>query len=219
MSNKKIVKEIEKQYLASLKISRRKSRNPVIVAMVGLIGSGKSSVTRALAPLIGATVIEADKVRVALRKKQQGYESVRSIVERAALLAVKRGGNVIIDSDFVDIHKRQTLQKKARQIKTKVIYLRTYADRDVVIGRIVNAKYTAEDLFGGASTAWKGENKGTTVALREIWRRTPWHYRWSEGGGGRFLLKKLRIPFLAEIDTGGNWRKQILAIARKIKAL
>lgn len=219
MSDKKIIKEVEEQYLNSLKISRRKSKKPVVMAMVGLVGSGNSSVAKALGPSIGATIIEANHIRVLLRKRKQGYESVGNISKKALVMVLKKGGNAILDSDFVDSKKRKNFEQKIKKTGAKIVYLRTFCDRDILIGRLLNAKYTLNDLYGGASANWNGKNKPAVVAIREMWRRTPWHYRWSEGGGGRFLLKKLRIPFLAEIDTGGDWKKKIPSITKKIKAL
>ena len=50
-----------------------KFKQPKVVAIVGLVGSGKSSVARYLAKLIGAKIISANVIRVALRKKGKGY--------------------------------------------------------------------------------------------------------------------------------------------------
>lgn len=194
-----------------------KSKKPKIVAIVGLVGSGKSSVAKYLAKLIGAKVISANAIRVNLRKKNNGYGQVRNIVEKETLAAVKRGKNVILDSDFADSKKRRGLEKKAGKT-AKIIYIRTYSNRDVMIGRLLNARYTPNDLYGGASTDWPGKNKSAVVALREMWRRTPHHYRWSGRGGGIFLLKKLPIKFIAEIDTTTqNWKTQVRKATKKIQ--
>ena len=193
-----------------------KLKQPKAVAIVGLVGSGKSSVAGYLAKLIGAKIISANVIRVALRKKGRGYGQVANLAEKEASIAVKRGKNVILDSDFVTSKKRKMLERKIGKA-AKIFYLRTFSDRDVLIGRLISAKYTPNDLYGGASTNWQGKNKGAVVALREMWRRTPRHYRWSEKGGGTFLLKKLPIKFIAEIDTTTqNWKTQVKKAAKKI---
>src|SRR3989338_252261 len=193
-----------------------KLKQPKAVAIVGLVGSGKSSVAGYLAKLIGAKIISANVIRVALRKKGKGYGQVANLTEKEASIAVKRGKNVILDSDFVTLKKRKMLKRKIGKA-AKIFYLRTFSDRDVLIGRLRSAKYTPNDLYGGASTNWQGKNKGAVVALREMWRRTPRHYRWSEKGGGTFLLKKLPIKFIAEIDTTTqNWKTQVKKAAKKI---
>ncbi|KKS23558.1 hypothetical protein A3B05_03425 [Candidatus Giovannonibacteria bacterium RIFCSPLOWO2_01_FULL_43_160] len=195
-----------------------KSKKPKVVAIVGLVGSGKSSVAKALAKAINAKVIEGDVVRVALRKHGKNFGQVRNIVEKTATSTLKNEQSVVLDSDFVDPKKCKSLEKTARANGIKVFYIRVFSDRDIMIGRLISAKYTPNDLFGGASTDWLGKNKGAVVALREMWRRTPHHYRWSEKNGGTFLLKKLPIKFIAEIDTTSqNWKTQVKKAAKKIR--
>lgn len=50
-----------------------------------------------------------------------------------------------------------------------------------------------------------------------MWRRTLFHYEWFKDGGGHFVLKKLGIKFIAELDTSANWRAKINGIAKKLK--
>ena len=58
-------------FMAKLDIKKRKTEKPVIVAVIGLVGSGKSSVAQELAKHIGATVIEGDDIRIELRKQME----------------------------------------------------------------------------------------------------------------------------------------------------
>ncbi len=187
--------------------------------MVGLTGSGKTSVANFLAPMIGADVVSGDKVKMVLRKMGKGYEDSRFVAERYAISIVKQGRNVVVDSDFVYDDKRKNLEAEAKKIKAKVFYLRVFCDRDVMIGRLATAKYPKDSFFGGAGSNWSGPNTGAVVALREMWRRTPNHYEWLPKDGGRFILKKLPIRFMAEIETTKDWEKEIKQIAQKLRAL
>ena len=185
-NNIKTVNEISKGFISSLKMPKRKSKSPVVVAMVGLVGSGRSSIARALAPLIGATVIESNTIRVALRQKGQDYNPVRNIAEKAVLKTLEVNSNVIMDSDFIDPKKRESLERKLKKTGAKIVYLRVSANPEVTIERFIKAKFNPnKDLY-----------KSSAIAIREMWRRTPHHYNWSEAGGGRFIPKKLKIPFL-----------------------
>lgn len=208
MNNKKIINNVSKEYIGSLKILHRKTKNPVVVALVGLIGSGKSSVAKALSPLIGATIISGDAIRVALKKMEQNYNPVQNITMKAMAAVLKVGGNVIIDSDFVDLKKRKDFIKNLRMLNAGIIYLRIFADIDIMIERLIKAKYNPDrDLF-----------KNAAIAIREMWRRTPYHYNWSPAGGGRFALKKIKIPFIDRIDTTTpEWHKKIRETAAKIR--
>jgi predicted kinase len=209
MEKQKIAKQVADNFIAQLKITKRETKKPIVIAMVGLIGSGKTTVANELARLIKATVIKNDAIRIALRKNKQAFKPTRSIARRATLHVLKRGGNVILDSDYVDSEKRKKMKETVKKIQGEIFYIRTIADRDIMIGRLIKAKYNPiRDLF-----------KNSVIAIREMWRRTPHHYRWESKQGGRFILRKLRIPFLAEIETDGDWKKEIKKIAQKIEKM
>ncbi len=203
--------------MAYLSIKPRTTHQPLVIALVGLVGSGKSAVTYDLAWRLGATVIEADFVRVQLRERGLSYDHVRMIVEELARGVLARGGNVILDSDFVDVAKRVSLLAKVRQMDARVIYIHTYGDFDVVAGRIMSATYNAGSFYGGAACAWKRDPQtcGAVVKTRELWRRTPLHYNWSRRGGGTWIPKKFPFAF-ASINTTDDqalWSQKMDAVA------
>ena len=192
--------------------------------MIGLIGSGKSSVAQELAKHIGATIIEGDEIRIQLRKQSERYERARAIAENVAIEIIKQGGNVILDSDFIDQKKRASLREKARKEGVRLVFVCTYADLDVVAGRIITANYRniTEDFFGGASSKWQGseQNKGAVVKLREMWRRTPLHYHWVNKGGGQWVIKNPPCAVIADIDTTEPdlWKQKVEKCAKQLLA-
>jgi predicted kinase len=208
--------------MANLDVKRGKTRESIIVAMIGLVGSGKSSVAQELAKHIGGTVIEGDAIRVCLRKHNERYERARAIAENAAIQVVRRGGNAILDSDFINPNKRASLREKARKEGIKVVFICTYADIDVMLGRMMTGPYrnNVSDFFGGAETKWRGseQSKGAVVKLREMHRRTPQHYRWENKVGGQWTIKNPPCKVLADIDTSDpdSWKKEVEICAKKL---
>lgn len=191
---------------------------PVVVALIGLVGSGKSYVAKHLAEVLGATIVSGDDIRVELRKQGAPYEKAYPIAENAMIDIISRGGNVIMDSDFIDWRKRASLMTKARELSERgmgidLYYVRVYCDPDVVVGRIISSAYapSPDDFFGGALSKWEGDEKlrGAAVKIREMWRRTPQHYRWVRSGGGKWVLKNLPIftpysGFIVDTTKGGD---------------
>lgn len=212
----------QKNFVKKLSVQKRKTAKPLIVAFIGLIGSGKSSVARELTKHIGGTVICGDNIRIELRKQKEKYDHARIIAGNVALEVVNNGGNAILDSDFVDGKKRASIREKAQKVGAKLIFIRTYCDFDVVVGRILTTRYKdcVEDFFGGASSKWKGgeQLKGVVVKIRELWRRTPQHYRWTNKVGGKWILKKFSFNFFAEIDTTNEerWRQEVKKYAKTL---
>ncbi len=216
-------KRAQTSFIRSLKLAKRKTKKPIIVALVGLVGSGKSSIARELAKLIGTTIIEGDAIRVCLRKVGERYEGVQKIGENAIEeVIIKKGGNAVIDSDFSSVEKRKAAQKLAKKVDAKLVFVRTYANYDTMAGRVISANYRnkPDDFFGGAYTPWKGKEqiRGAVVKIREMWRRTPHHYRWEDKGGGRWLLKKLPFTVFAAIDTTDSkkWKSAIKKTVQKL---
>ncbi len=206
-------KQIKEGFLNQAKAAGRKTNNPVVVAMVGVRGAGNSALARALHKLLGWQVIEKNKIRVALREKGPGFTSENTDEIHYATLGkiLKAGGNVILDSDFVEKPKRKKLEKLARKFNAKVFYLHLFSDLDVLIDRMLRGRYDPKtNIF-----------KSSTIAVREFARRLPWHYRWQEGGGGRYVLRQPGVKFLAEIDTTkpAKWKKKIKLVAQQLSKM
>lgn len=182
-----------------------KTKVLLIVAITGLVGSGKSAVANYLSRMIDATVISADKIRIKLREQGAGYDNARLIAENLLRQAIKLRTNVIMDSDFVDRNKRASLEKIAKETNVRLIFIRTHGDIDEMIKRICKAKYSDVDFFTSAE-----------LKLREMLRRLPQHYRWINSGGGKWLIRKMSGMF-AEIDTTdeNRWKAEVRRIAEK----
>ncbi len=193
----------ERAFLGSLSFPRRETQETVVVALVGLVASGKSRAARTIAERIGAAVIEGDAIRVALRKEGESFARARLVAERVMERALAKGSNAVLDSDHIDPAKRASARAKARRAGAKLVFVRTICDLDVAIGRTLAAEYRddPDDFFGGASSSFTGELKGSVVKIRELIRRLPHHYRWENRAGGRYVLRELPFRLAATLDA------------------
>ena len=184
----------------------------ILLALVGVIGSGKSTIAKTLSKTLGWKIISKDAVRVKLRSEGLGFTPEKTDKIYYALInnSVLSGKNAVLDSDFVEKDKRKKLEKFARKNNVRVLYLCILCDRDVMLERMISAKYGDKTMFKSAS-----------IAVREHYRRYPWHYRWSEARGGSYSLRKLPIKFFAEIDTTEpkKWKQKIRAVAKRLRKI
>ncbi len=202
--------QIKNEFVKNTKTKGQKTLNPVVVALIGLVGSGKSTLAREIGKVLGWQVIENDKIRVMLRENGEGFnlQNTHEIVSAMLHKILKVGGNVILDSDFIDSKKRKKLEYFAKKFSAKTIYIRTFCDKDLMIERLLKSRYNKKiHLFSSL-----------IIALREHIRRFPWHYTWSKKDGGNYILKKLKINFFAEVDTTKlkNWMEKLKTIAKKL---
>lgn len=209
----KSFEQIKKEMVRGVQIKHRRTEEPVIVAMVGVTGAGNSTLARALNKILGWPVLEKNKIRVKLREEGHGFTTATTDEIHHAILTkiLKEKGNVILDSDFVEKAKRRKLERFAKRFKARVTYLHLVCDRDIMLGRMIKANYNPKkDIF-----------KSAAVALREHCRRYPWHYRWSETEGGKYILRRLPIKFFAEISTTDpdKWKKKLRLVAKRLRRM
>ena len=185
-----------------------KTKEPVLIAMIGLVGSGKSTVAKFVASKIGAKLLSGDKIRLQLRKEGKSYDQKGQIMESEALKALKMGRSVILDSDHIS--SIEELEKKCLERNIKLFTLYVTCDPDIAIGRIINSR--VEQFFKGASSSWIGARKGAVVKLREMWRRTPLHFNWSPEKGGKWTPNTATSDKFFHIDTTdeSKWQSRAL---------
>ncbi len=210
---KKSQEQIKKELIRSVHVSHRRTKQPVILAIIGITGAGLSTVARELARTLHWSIIEKNKIRVRLREEGPGFKPASTDEIHYAMLArvMKERGNVILDSDFVEKSKRKRLERFAGRFGGRVVYLHIVCDSDVMLERMIRANYNPKrDIF--ASVA---------IAVREHARRYPWHYRWSGAQGGRYVPRKPPVKVLATISTTDplKWKKRLKEIARRLRRM
>ena len=213
MSAKKSREQIKRELVRGLRISRRRTKEPVVLAMVGITGAGNSTVARLLAKKLRWSLIEKNKIRLRLREEGPGFTPASTDEIAYAMLTrvMRERGNAILDSDFVEKPKRKRLERFARRFGARVAYLHVVCDRDVMIERMLRANYNPKkDVFTSAA-----------IAVREHCRRYPWHYRWSETGGGTYTLRRPPVKALATLDTTDpeKWKKRLRLIAKRLRRM
>jgi predicted kinase len=146
------VAEARALLLVSLATRRRPLLPPILVAVGGLVASGKSTVSRALAGRIGAPRIEADRVRDFLLGDRPGravHESqwARSLapdfgervyaelLHRAAIVLAS-GRPAVLDACFPRARQRAAAQALARSCGRPFLFVECRAEPDVVRSRI-----------------------------------------------------------------------------------
>lgn len=210
---KKSKEQIQRESVRGLRVSRRRTKQPVILAMAGITGVGNSTIARELAGRLGWSVISKNRIRVKLREEGPGFTpaSTDAIAYATLVKVMRERGNAILDSDFVEKGKRRRLERFARARGARVVYLHLTCDGDVMLERMLRANYNPKtDIF-----------KSAAVAVREHCRRYPWHYRWSPTDGGRYVPRRPPVKVFASLDTTvpERWKGRLRALARRLRRM
>jgi len=116
------------RFIAHLVIRERKTKKPVVVALIGSTDSGKRLVVEGLAKQIGATIIWENAIRAELQKQGVHNKGVHAIAEDAAIEIVEKGGTVILNFNAIEMRDRAILRAKARKAGVRLVFVRTYCE-------------------------------------------------------------------------------------------
>jgi len=127
------------------------SDSPVLVALCGLPGVGKSTVVKKLNDRIGGEVLRTDRIRKRLwdepeYTKEETKTTYKRMFERAAAV-IKDGRNVILDGTF----RRRRLRRDAREVASEhgadFFIIKVKCSPDTVKERIENRKGISDADF------------------------------------------------------------------------
>lgn len=118
------------------------TKTPVIFAMIGLPQTGKSTIAKAIASAVAAINIEDSALHNYLQTR--GIPDFPYFSEVFILMldiALRRGYNVVLDSDFYNPIKRVMLEAIARKAGAKVYYIHVECGKSVLINRLQNPSH------------------------------------------------------------------------------
>lgn len=181
------------EYEQLIFIPKQKPINQFFLCPVGLVGSGKTTVTKPLAERFNLIRISGDEIRKILHDKGYGYEKVWDIGSLLAEKYARLGYSVAMDTDCATLRTREALEKLAKELGAKVIYIHINPPEDFIINKLKNYRHSW--LF-----------KDGEQAIENYKQRKPLHER-------------LNLPYLFRFDTSSsNLEQQIIESEKLIKA-
>lgn len=147
-------------FLLSLAYERPPIVKPRLIAVGGLIASGKSRTADVIAELLAAPVISSDRTRKHLMGRKPGEsiasgawsgaysasttEDVYRALETAADTVVVSGRPVVVDASFRTAQMRGTFRALAARRNVPFLFVECHAPRDVLLRRLEARGETSE---------------------------------------------------------------------------
>lgn len=137
MENKMKLQQVSRNYLERIKqqLPDKKASQPFVIGIIGLIGSGKTTVAKLLTKkLAGTVLVKSDSARFLL--KEAGLEwggNVREVLFNTAQWLLQNGYSVIFDGDFIEEKKRKNTQKLADESGAKFYIIRIKLDKNLCL--------------------------------------------------------------------------------------
>ncbi len=117
-------------FLSRLSLPETKADRPFIVAMIALVGSGRTTVAKLLAKkLPGAILVQANSARFLLKESEMEWgDNVKQILKGVAEDLLSKGYGVIFDGNASDEAERKNIQEIADKTGATVYYIRINID-------------------------------------------------------------------------------------------
>lgn len=208
------LQQVSQDYLERIKqqLPDKKAPQPFVIGIIGLIGSGKTTVAKLLTKkLAGTALVKSDSARFLLKEAGLEWgENVREVLFNTAQWLLRNDYSVIFDRDFIEEKKRKNTQKLVDELGAKFYIIRIKPNKDLSLKHL-QKKW--EDLKSGKIkqnfshflAVMPGEKQG-------LFDRVPFHEQ----------LKSSDVPQLIyEIDNSGSLKflkKQINSASALIKA-
>lgn len=124
------IAEISKDFLSRLKMPGTKPASPFLVAMIGMVGSGRTTVAKMLNDMLpGSVLISANSARFLLSEKEMPWgQNVRDVLNNVARGVLEQGFGVIFDGNAGEKEDRDNISKIVEGTTTKVFYVRIKID-------------------------------------------------------------------------------------------
>ncbi len=143
----------------------RRERTPQIIVVFGLMGSGKTSLARALAAETGWPVISSDEIRKTIqgisptarhwepfgngiyseKMSKKTYREIRKLAEKI----LKQGRSVILDGSYKRQEERLALMRLARKTKARISFLECRAPLKTIRIRLDQRSRNARAVSDG----------------------------------------------------------------------
>ena len=201
--------QLVQNFLSRLKLPDEKVQKPFIVATIGLIGSGRSTVAKLTAEkLKGAALVRSDSARYLLKEAGLPWgENVRQILKGVAINLLGKGYGVVFDGNAADEEDRKNVSEIASQAGASVHYIRINIDPEIAKER-KRARY---DDSSWVSSFEDFRVNTTEKVLKNLDERIELHKK----------LKSSDIPnLLGEIDNNGSpeeLEKQVDNLVEKLR--
>ena len=130
--------ELTQEFLSHLKLPTEKAAALFVVAIVGNLGSGKSTVARKLITQIpGAVYLQGDSARFILSQHQMSWgDNVTYLIDAVATTLISRGYAVVTDASTATAEGRDRIAQRAVAWGVRYGVVRVLCDRETCRSRL-----------------------------------------------------------------------------------
>lgn len=136
------MEQLVQEFISHLTLPGQKAGKPFVLGIIGNLGSGKSTVARAIVNLMpGLVYVQGDSARWLLKQHDMSWgENVKRLVEGVAQQLIGQGYAVVTEAFTADRQHRERMAVWAKEVGVPLMFVRVVVDVDTCRQRL-KAKY------------------------------------------------------------------------------
>ncbi len=128
----KSLEAIEKDFRASLVVPEHIPKEQFFFCPVGLVGAGKTTVTKPISEKLGLVRLSSDELRKMLKENGHDYASVKETGLQLAKEFASKGFSIAFDMDCGNPEVKQFVQMLANKFGAKVFFVHVNTPEDFI---------------------------------------------------------------------------------------
>jgi aminoglycoside phosphotransferase family enzyme/predicted kinase len=174
-----------RRHLALAARSRLVAGQAAVVALCGIVGTGKSWVARAAADLLPGVVISSDVVRRRGRTApvytERGKDRIYAQLLERAKPVVESGRVAILDATFDRVRRRRQVLRFAAAHRVPAVLLETRCPCALILSRLARRQAVGADpsqagpeLYAWSAAHFERPKEWPAASRRSLWTHRPW---------------------------------------------
>lgn len=131
-----IISKVKKEYQESLAIPNFKRVKQVSLCPVGLVGAGKTTITKPISKRLGLVRVSTDEIRKLLKENGQNYDPVKDIATSIIEGLVQNGHSIAFDMDCGNPLIKEFTEKLAEEFKIKVYWVQVNPPEEFILNKL-----------------------------------------------------------------------------------
>lgn len=138
----KSLAEIEFDFRKQIKVPEHKPVKRFLFCPVGLVGSGKTTVTKLVADKFNLVRISSDELRKLLKEGGHDYSSLKEIVSKVVKDFADQGYALAFDMNCLNPKTKTLIEELSNDLNAPIIWVHINPPEEFIINKLKNFKHT-----------------------------------------------------------------------------
>jgi len=136
----KSLEEVEKEFVSKIEIPKNKPERQFFFCPVGLVGAGKTTITKPIAKKLNLVRISTDELRKILKENGYDYSHLRNIISKVAIEFDFDGYSIAFDMDCGNFIAKEFIEALALPRLSPIFWIEVKAKEEFIFEKFRNHK-------------------------------------------------------------------------------